>query len=262
MDKLVFPNSGGFPLKPENLEFQNNSIESAFKAILKPLLSSTNGMMVVSGLESSAVGNVITIASGWVVLNGELCQFETATVNVSDLPASFVIAETNDPSGLDTLVNNTQFNAHKRRRAVISTTDLTGLPFNELDDFRYFNLVQYGLDNFQNYNTFKPSLENGWNQSPQVENHLRFIKKGKSVLVFGQLLIGNLVVGSATKIGDVPTNFRPLRRIYLICPVLYNMAILLNIEPNGDIFAFPYIGAIIDIQASVLIVNEYRYEVG
>jgi hypothetical protein len=260
MDKLVFPNSGGFPLRPENLEFQNNSIESAFKAILEPFLSSTSGNMVLSGLETSVIGNIITLSSGWVVLDGELCQFDTASIDGNDFPAWLVIAETSDPSGLDTLVNNTQFNAHKRRRAVLSTTDSSGLSYNNIEDFRYFNLVQFGLDNFQVNNVYKPSFENGWSQVPASNDHFRFVRKGKSVLMYGQLLIGDLVVGSATKVCDIPVIFRPLRRIYLICPVLYNMAILLNIEPNGDIFAFPYTGAIVDIQASFLVVNEYRYE--
>jgi len=122
MDKLITTGLGGFPLELDDLRWQFNAYEAAFKAIGNGLGVGNN--FVLYGCEASNLGGTLwTVTAGVVVIQGELCEcpaMPTITVPIGNvLLASRIVAD--DSSGTETFEDLSVQQTYQKRRAVINT---------------------------------------------------------------------------------------------------------------------------------------------
>jgi len=81
MDKLFTTNTGGFPLKSDDLRFMDASYRDAFKALLKGLLGSyANGVIIGCRVEDD--GPVVYVHEGYIAYQDEIWYVPDHTVTI------------------------------------------------------------------------------------------------------------------------------------------------------------------------------------
>ena len=253
MDRLNFAPAGGTYLNPEDLEFQDRSNRKAIEALVRPIAGLVGGSMILWGCERFPQGSNVVISEGYVVIGYELRYFPATSIP-ANTDAYIVADDFLDPSGDELLANGQPFNGYERRAAKIDF--LAGLQIK--DGYRYFNLIQDGLNDSSN--DFQNALTtlNGWTNS-SVEPMTVARKIGKATL-FGSAIVGALSATQYTTIAILPVGLRPLRRQTVVVAVLNSGAVTLNIFPAGIIEVINLVGDLATNQGALLYLPEITWD--
>lgn len=126
MNKIHFQE--GMALSYEQLAYMQDAIKEA----LAGLASGVGTNFIVSGctrtdVDLGILGPGYNYSAGWVVVNGELCQFDGQSIGVSSHPAdaSFVVNETNVEPQIEFEDSSLKY-VYKGRKAIIDNTPGTG----------------------------------------------------------------------------------------------------------------------------------------
>lgn len=116
-------------LKNEDLNFIQNAFKDALKGICSAYGISQSESFILSGCEITDDGTNLTIAEGYVALGGEICKVEQHTTPKEDLIGGntdtnfWVIAPTNDPQGLRSVLSGGNENTWVKRRGKVVLED-------------------------------------------------------------------------------------------------------------------------------------------
>jgi hypothetical protein len=253
MDKLVLPVSGGLFFHRQDYEHEQAAYRAAIEAVVRPIAAQNGGNMILWGIEITPSGANNIYSEGYAVLNYELCYFPGATVSAF-APYTLVLDVTNDPSATENLANSTSFNARQRRRCKLEN-NLSGLSVS--NNFRYFNMIKFGVESVSNSDEFVLTALNNWAQ-PSTEQ-LKLTKNGKKITLWGKLNPGNLSESVYTQIATIPTIYRPLRAQYHIMPMLQGGAVTMWLQPTGELSVINLVGTVVENQTRVLHVPELEF---
>lgn len=135
MNKLKTTDVGGFPFKLDDLRWQFGAYEETFKALMSGYGLSSTSVVILGGCARSIVGGTVTIASGYVYINGEIYLVPTHSY-AAPSPGQreyWQISESYDPAGAKTFQNTTVHDTYAIRTASLFV-DVSGLPLKEYKD--------------------------------------------------------------------------------------------------------------------------------
>jgi len=126
MDKLITDYNGGFPVFLNDIRFEQESVRSAFKALLSAFNLSSESF-IISGCDITVSGDDYTVTEGYVCLNGEICKVDAHSITRTGNNAiAWKIDITYNPIGLKVFNNLTTNNTYQIRKAILFNTPFLG----------------------------------------------------------------------------------------------------------------------------------------
>lgn len=208
MDKLRTDLYGGWPLELDDLRWVLQGIEKCFTGICNGL----GDGFILSGCEMVNIApNQYTIAPGYVVLAGEIYEYDGATVAVVD-PTKLYFQPwiSYGSSGLEIFEDGSSQDTYEKRHVTANyvATPPPVAPYAQVMGDRLADrLFAIGSDGWHVVGSAgEPSLLNGWTAA--VGRELRFRREPGNLL----RLSGRINGASSTSghMVTVPTGFRPL----------------------------------------------------
>lgn len=211
MDKLLTNLLGGFPFELDDLRWQFEAYEKAFKGIADGI-----GDCILSGcVVTPVVGSNYDISAGFIMWQGEIREFP-GFVNTELLggPALYALQpeDTLDPSGSETFEDLSTQNAYQKRRASIFF-DVPGTGINLVtgprlrDRITALTGIQVGVWHVIGA-PGEPAFENGYSGGTG-EDAVMFRLELNGVVRLRGTLIGSGATGTNVRAFTLPVNFRP-----------------------------------------------------
>ncbi len=133
MNRRIIPN-GGMPFHGDDIRWIQDGMKDGIKGGLHLFAQPYSGNIILSGCESSYASGNLTITSGYVMLDYEVCYFAGAILAIASGGASLKLGISYDAGGLDVFADLVSRNTYEVRNCILSTgiTDGTEIVvFNE-----------------------------------------------------------------------------------------------------------------------------------
>lgn len=233
MNKLLVPN-GGMPLYGDDFAFLDAAAREAFSGVIREFAQAAGGYMILGGCETSTSGPSTVVASGFVLLNYEICYFPGGSiVPTPGEAAGFDLDVTYDSAGLKTFANASTNDTYQVRRAklISAATDLA-VNQNRLSQLIYDSMAdrQTSSATIGVFNTWTKEVAN----SPICRRHFNVVH------VTGGFVVGTINSSTFTKIALLPSGYRPAQRYKAIVAAYGTVGfgnVMLEFYPNGEVYA-------------------------
>jgi len=129
MNKLLTNINGGFPLKLNDIRFEQESVRNAFKALLSAFNINPSNSFRISGAEVTINNDDYTTTGGYVSIDGEICEVEAHTITKSSPnEICWKIDASYDADGDKVFYNGQTQRTYQIRKAVLYNSPFGGPP--------------------------------------------------------------------------------------------------------------------------------------
>jgi hypothetical protein len=223
--------TGRQPVYLNDFTFMQNASTEVIKSILdvfKPL----NNQFILSGCEIT-LGSPITVSAGFVVINGEVCEFLGGSVPTFAVgqSCSYIAETVNLPNGTRLFQNGSTNEVYVSRNAKLASVPLTDNSYDNVPRFKDLlrNSVQSVSPSFTVFSSyldvdFFPGQTLTTEGLIDADGFTRF----KGLAYVEDLDVGNVVF-------NIPVGYRPLVEINYPSIDQSGLINLFKIKPNGDV---------------------------
>ena len=238
MNKLLTPN-GGLPIFLDDLAYTDSAVRDALKGVIFEIAAQYSGNMILGGCELTNNGTTVTVASGYLLIEYEVCVFAGTSFPVaSGTTGTFSRELVSDIAGNRTWANGTSSSPWQTRRAIFTPGTLTGgvLDYSELKRLKdgIYSLLNSMISSSSSFSMLASWAKPGSNPATLYKHH-------RQITMVGDLQPGTITTNTWTKITTLPAGFRPVQRLktvqmgYNSTPA--NGVLFFDIFTNGEVYA-------------------------
>lgn len=146
MNQLKTTINGGFPIVLDDLRWMDAAYRSAITGILSPLGSDAFNVIIISGCARSGVSSTVTIAAGYVLMNGEIFKVSAHSFTLAAYEY-WNIEETYDAAGTKVFADAVSNDTYLIRQAKVqpSAVALPGL-IKFVESLHYLRVLRDAID--------------------------------------------------------------------------------------------------------------------
>lgn len=232
MDKLLTTSLGGFPLELDDLRWQFEAFESAFKALWNGL----DKAFILTGCEVTQTGmSTYDIEPGAVVLGGEVWLYAGQVgITITNLSHAYFVPNVDyDAAGEEVFEDTNTYQTYQRRRAVVVEADPAPVGDKILVSGQSLGEVLFSLTLGTTIDFIDVSLANGWVNAGPPWARAQYRKEPGGVIRLQGLVNGQS--SSSAVVGQLPSGYRPptTLRAVLGSVVLPSRHVIAQIDTNG-----------------------------